>query len=110
MSDAQGGRSPHLYDSISAQKHTVVDSFTDQREVLKRAVTEQRLAAMPEDMRRAAMGPSAQVSAEIVGALQKIIAREVTRQLDLAICAMIEQSAQIRSPDLADGAASEKAP
>ena len=52
MSDAHGGRSPHLYDSISAQKHTVVDSFTDQREVLKRAVTEQRLAAMPDEMTR----------------------------------------------------------
>lgn len=91
--------SGHLYDSISAQKAMVVDGFADQRESLKRAVAEQRLAAMPEDMRRAALGPTGQVSLEIVEALQKIIAREVTRQLDLAICAMIERGA--RGPDAA---------
>jgi hypothetical protein len=105
MTDAQGATGRHLYDSISEQKHTVVDSFADQRERLKRAVAEQRLAAMPEDMQRAARGPSAQVSLEIVEALQKIIAREVTRQLDLAICAMIERTAASPSAAApADGA------
>ena len=99
MSDAHGAAGRHLYDSISEQKHSVVDSFADQRTVLKRAVAEQRLAAMPEDMRRAEMGPSAQVSIEIVEALQKIIAREVTRQLDLAICTMIERS-KAEAPDV----------
>jgi hypothetical protein len=97
MSGDRGGA--HLYDSISAQKATVVDGFADQREALKRAVAEQRLAAMPEDMRRATLGPTGQVSLEIVEALQKIIAREVTRQLDLAVCAMIERGA--RGPDAA---------
>jgi len=56
-------------------------------------------------MQRAARGPSAQVSLEIVEALQKIIAREVTRQLDLAICAMIERTAASPSAAApADGA------
>ena len=102
MSEAAppGGPSPqpgHLYDAVSMQKERVVDGFTDQRETLKRAVEEQRLAAMPEHMRRAALGPSAQVSAEIVELLQRIIAREVTRQLDLAICTMIAQSEKLKS-------------
>ncbi|WP_395943772.1 hypothetical protein [Brevundimonas sp.] len=105
MSSEHTTRSQHLYDSIAEQKHAVVDSFADQREVLKRAVAEQRLAAMPEDMRRTAMGASAHVSAEIVEALQKIIAREVTRQLDLALCAMIEQSARAHSTDGGSGGA-----
>lgn len=87
-----GGRGRHLYDSISEQKSTVVDSFADQRESLKRAVAEQRLAAMPEDMRRATLGPTGQVSQEIVDTLRKIIAGEVTRQLDMAVCAMIERA------------------
>ena len=52
---------------------------------------------MPEDMRRAEMGASALVSLEIVEALQKIIAKEVTRQLDLAICAMMERTAQAQA-------------
>ena len=60
------GAGQHLYDAVSAQKHQVVDSFADQREQLRKAVADQRLAAMPEEMRRAALGPSAQVSREIV--------------------------------------------
>lgn len=99
MSAAQGPAGRHLYDAVSEQKHTVVDGFADQRERLKRAVADQRLSAMPEDMRRAAMGPSAQVSLEIVEALRGVIAREVTRQLDLAICAMIDQAARTPSKD-----------
>lgn len=47
------GAGQHLYDAISAQKHQVVDSFADQREQLRKAVADQRLAAMPEEMRRA---------------------------------------------------------
>ena len=96
MTQAEGARR-HLYDSISDQKHKVVDGFADQRAQLKQAVAEQRLAAMPEDMRRAEMGASALVSLEIVEALQKIIAKEVTRQLDLAICAMMERTAQAQA-------------
>jgi hypothetical protein len=103
VSDTHGARGRHLYDSISDQKHSVVDGFADQRTRLKRAVAEQRLAAMPEDMRRAEMGPNAQVSIEIVEALQKIIAREVTRQLDLAICAMIERSSKAEADVTAEG-------
>lgn len=96
MTQAEGARR-HLYDSISDHKHKVVDGFADQRAQLKQAVAEQRLAAMPEDMRRAEMGASALVSLEIVEALQKIIAKEVTRQLDLAICAMMERTAQAQA-------------
>lgn len=96
MTQAEGARR-HLYDSISDQRHKVVDGFADQRAQLKQAVAEQRLAAMPEGMRRAEMGPSAMISIEIVEALQKIIAREVTRQLDLAICAMMERTAQAQT-------------
>jgi hypothetical protein len=103
VSDAQGAAGRHLYDSISEQKHAVVDGFADQREVLKRAVADQRLSAMPEEMRRAAMGPSAQVSLEIVEALRGIITREVTRQLDLAICAMIDQAARAPAKDVTAG-------
>ena len=88
------GAGQHLYDAISAQKHQVVDSFADQREQLRKAVADQRLAAMPEEMRRAALGTSAQVSREIVDALRAIIAQEVTRQLDLAICAMLARAAE----------------
>ncbi|ALJ08862.1 MULTISPECIES: hypothetical protein [Brevundimonas] len=88
------GAGQHLYDAISAQKHQAVDSFADQREQLRKAVADQRLAAMPEEMRRAALGPSAQVSREIVDALRAIIAQEVTRQLDLAICAMLARAAE----------------
>ncbi|MBB5739353.1 hypothetical protein [Brevundimonas aurantiaca] len=88
------GAGQHLYDAVSAQKHQVVDSFADQREQLRKAVADQRLAAMPEEMRRAALGPSAQVSREIVDALRAIIAQEVTRQLDLAICAMLARAAE----------------
>jgi|TARA_Y100000114_G_C11479640_1_gene194781 hypothetical protein len=88
------GAGQHLYDAVSAQKHQVVDSFADQREQLRKAVADQRLAAMPEEMRRAALGPSAQVSREIVDALRAIIAQEVTRQLDLAICAMLARAAK----------------
>ncbi|NBB65597.1 hypothetical protein GVN18_40755 [Pseudomonas sp. ODNR1LW] len=92
MSPTEGAQR-HLYDSISDQKHKVVDGFADQRAQLKQAVADQRLAAMPEEMRRAEMGASALVSIEIVEVLQKIIAKEVTRQLDLAICAMMERAA-----------------
>lgn len=101
MSDAASSGGPpqpgHLYDAVSMQKDRVVDSFAEQRESLKRAVEEQRLAAMPEHMRRAALGPSAQVSAEIVEILQRIITREVTRQLDLAICTMIAQAEKAKA-------------
>ncbi|WGM40148.1 hypothetical protein [Caulobacter sp. NIBR1757] len=82
----------HLYDAVSSQKEQIVDGFAEQREALKKAVEDQRLAAMPEHMRRAALGPSAAVSAEIVELLQRIIAREVTRQLELAVRAMMTQS------------------
>lgn len=99
MSNAQP---THLYDAVSSQKDQIVDGFADQREALKRAVEDQRLAAMPEHMRRAALGPSAQVSAEIVEILQRIIAREVTRQLELAVRAMMTQNQ-------ADKAAAEQA-
>lgn len=81
----------HLYNSAAFQKDKVVGDFADQREVLKRAVEDQRLSAMPEHMRRAALGPSAEVSVEIVRVLRQIISKEVTRQLDLAIRTMIEQ-------------------
>ena len=99
MSNAQP---THLYDAVSSQNDQIDDGFADQREALKRAVEDQRLAAMPEHMRRAALGPSAQVSAEIVEILQRIIAREVTRQLELAVRAMMTQNQ-------ADKAAAEQA-
>ncbi|HYE47483.1 MAG TPA: hypothetical protein VEA44_17085 [Caulobacter sp.] len=89
------GRGPdptHLYDAVASQKTKVVDGFAEQRVALKRAVEDQRLAAMPEHMRQAALGPAGQVSSEIVQILQQIIAREVTRQLEMAITAMISQA------------------
>lgn len=92
----------HLYDAVSTQRDRVVEGFGEQREALRRAVADQRLAAMPEGLRRAAMGPSAQASAEIVEILQKIIAREVTRQLDMAICTMIERTARPQTEHTAD--------
>jgi hypothetical protein len=108
MTQAEGARR-HLYDSISDQKNKVVDGFADQRAQLKQTVAEQRLAAMPEDMRRAEMGASALVSLEIVEALQKIIAKEVTRQLDLAICAMMERTAQAQAEAQAQAQADARA-
>lgn len=84
----------HLYDSVSSQKQTVIEGFAGQRETLMRAVEEQRLAAMPEEMRRMAGGQTAQVTHEIAEVLQAIIRREVTRQLDMAVCAMIERAAK----------------
>jgi fumarate hydratase class II len=89
MSAAAPGEGPagdrtHLYDAVAAQREQVVGGFADQREALVRAIEEQRLAAMPQHLRLAALGP-AQVSAEIVQALQQFIAKEVTRQLHLAI-------------------------
>lgn len=82
----------HLYDAVADQKTKVVDGFAEQRVALKRAVEDQRLAAMPEHMRQAALGPAGQVSTEIVQILQQIIAREVTRQLEMAVTAMIAQA------------------
>ena len=104
MSEAPpaGGPEPgptHLYDAVAAQRDKVVGGFAEQREALARAVQEQRLAAMPEHMRAAALGPSGRASAEIVQALQQFISREVTRQLDLAICAMLANAAPKNSDD-----------
>ncbi|NBB17303.1 hypothetical protein GVN21_18220 [Caulobacter sp. SLTY] len=87
----------HLYDAVSDQKTKIVDGFAEQRVALKRAVEDQRLAAMPEHMRQAALGPAGQVSVEIVQILQQIIAREVTRQLEMAITAMIAQANAAKS-------------
>ncbi|MBW8813061.1 MAG: hypothetical protein JF588_06510 [Caulobacterales bacterium] len=83
------GEPAHLYDAVAAQRDKVLGGFADQRESLTRAVEEQRLAAMPERMRPAA----ARASAEIVQALQQMIAREVTRQLELAIRTMLANAA-----------------
>ncbi|WP_372784949.1 hypothetical protein [Phenylobacterium sp.] len=79
----------HLYDEVASQRDKVVSGFAEQREVLARAVREQRLAAMPEHLRAAALSRSERTSAEIVAALQQFVSREVTRQLELAIKAMI---------------------
>jgi hypothetical protein len=89
MSAAAPGEEPagdrtHLFDAVAAQRDQIVGGFADQREALVRAIEEQRLAAMPQHMRLAALSP-AQVSAEIVQALQQFISKEVTRQLHLAI-------------------------
>jgi hypothetical protein len=92
MTDSQADTPRHLYDVVSDQRTAVVDGFADQRESLRRAVEDQRLAAMPEAMRRAALGPMGLVGAEIAQVLQHMIAREVTRQLDLAIRNMLAQA------------------
>lgn len=80
----------HLYDAVAAQRDEVVGGFADQREALVRAVEEQRLAAMPRHMRLAALSP-AQTSAEIVLALRQFVTKEVTRQLHMAITAMMTE-------------------
>ena len=87
-SDAPAPGPTHLYDAVASQRDQIVGGFADQREALVRAVEEQRLAAMPQHMRLAALSP-AQVSAEIVLVLQQFIAKEVTRQLHLAVSAML---------------------
>lgn len=84
----------HLYDAVSARRDETVGGFGEQREALIRAVEEQRLAAMPQHMRLAALSP-AQASAEIVQTLRQLVAKEVTRQLHLAIASMMaERTAQ----------------
>jgi hypothetical protein len=83
------GESQHLYDAVASQRDKVLGGFADQREALTRAVEEQRLAAMPDRLRPGA----ARASAEIVQLLQQMIAREVTRQLELAVRAMIANAA-----------------
>jgi len=89
----------HLYDAVASQRDKVVGGFAEQRQALARAVEEQRLAAMPDHMRMAALSPSARASAEIVLALQQFIAREVTRQLELAVRSMIANTRPKTSED-----------
>ncbi|MFN3583341.1 hypothetical protein [Phenylobacterium sp.] len=94
--DPDPGPSPtptHLYDAVSAQRDEILGGFGEQREALIRAVEEQRLAAMPRHMRLAALSP-AQASAEIVQTLRQLVAKEVTRQLHLAIASMMAERAQ----------------
>ena len=89
----------HIYDAVSEQRDKVVGGFAEQRQALARAVEEQRLAAMPDHMRLAALSPSARASAEIVQALQQFIAREVSRQLELAVRSMIANTRPKTSED-----------
>lgn len=94
-----GDKPRHLYDAVSDQKDDVVGAFAGQRESLRRAVEEQRLAALPEAARRAQLGAAGGVGLEIAEVLRQMITREVTRQLELAISAMLSQ-AEARKAEL----------
>ena len=74
-------RSAHPYDAASSERAKIVDGFAEQREALIRAVDDQRLNAMPEHLRLAAM-TQPQIMAAIVAELRQLIAAEVARQLD----------------------------
>lgn len=86
MSD-QTDQRQHLYAATTEQRDTVVNSFHDQRTALRKAVDDQRRAALApihatNARRRGGGAMPAQQMAELIVLLRQLVADEVKRELD----------------------------
>jgi hypothetical protein len=90
----------HIFDAVAAERKKVVGGFAEQRQQLKKSVEQQRIAAMPEDMRRAALaqlqGQLTPTTLEIVRALREIIREEVAKEVSRQLVGLV-QAAGLKS-------------
>jgi hypothetical protein len=101
MSDsAASDQRVHIFDAVAAERKKVVGGFAEQRQQLKKSVEQQRIAAMPEDMRRAALaqlqGQLTPTTLEIVRALREIIREEVAKEVSRQLVGLV-QAAGLKS-------------